>query len=209
MKILALDSANDNCSAAYAVDGDVRAFDFREMARGQAEALMPMVQGVMTRAKASYFDLDAVAVTVGPGSFTGVRIGLAAARGIAMAARVGMIGVSALRVAGFKAAKQFPNQKVCVFFDTKRGDYYAQAFENGAPVCDAFAGDETALLNLKADVYAGNCPDMFLEQTGVSSAGFEMPDARDVAAFAENETPSFDYPSAMYLREAEISTCAK
>ena len=173
MILLALDCANDGCSAAVLIDGAVAAFEGRELSRGQAEVLMPMVESVMRRAGKDYFDLKAVAVTTGPGSFTGVRIGLATARGIGLAAGLPVVGVSALEVAGSLLANA-SDKKTCVFFDTKRGDYYAQCFQNGAPAGKAFAGGAEALTALKADVYAGNCPEMFFEQTGKTAKALKI-----------------------------------
>lgn len=93
-KILAIDCAHGDCSAALS-DGEKIISEIDEqMERGQAERLIPMVRDVLKQADASFADIDVVAVTTGPGSFTGVRVGLAAADGIAMAAGLPMIGVS-------------------------------------------------------------------------------------------------------------------
>ncbi|MHA1569433.1 MAG: tRNA (adenosine(37)-N6)-threonylcarbamoyltransferase complex dimerization subunit type 1 TsaB, partial [Alphaproteobacteria bacterium] len=86
VKLLALDTATGACSVAIWHEGGVLRRRVAEMAHGHAEALMPMVREVMHAAGASFTDLDAFAVTVGPGAFTGLRIGLAAARGMALAA---------------------------------------------------------------------------------------------------------------------------
>lgn len=216
MKILALDCANDNCSAALFRDGAVVGRDFRQLSRGQAEVLMGLIDGVLRQAREEYAALDAIGVTVGPGSFTGVRIGLATARGLGLAANLPVVGVSALNVAGHLAASLHPDKKVCIFFDTKRSDYYAQLFFNGTPCGEPFAGGAEVLTALNADVYAGNCPDMFFEQTGKKADLLKMPDASDVALFIAakhrseiRKKPPYEYPSALYLREAEISTCAK
>ncbi|RMD63862.1 MAG: tRNA (adenosine(37)-N6)-threonylcarbamoyltransferase complex dimerization subunit type 1 TsaB, partial [Alphaproteobacteria bacterium] len=92
--MLALDAAGAACSAALWRDGAVRARRFEVMSRGQAERLVPMIQDVMAAAGQAYAALDAVAVACGPGGFTGVRIALATARGLALAQHLPLVGVS-------------------------------------------------------------------------------------------------------------------
>ena len=77
MKILAVDTALGACSAALIADDAVLGADWREMARGHAEALAPMVQALMAGAAVAFKELDRLAVTTGPGTFAGQRVGLA------------------------------------------------------------------------------------------------------------------------------------
>src|SRR6266851_9911888 len=91
--ILALDSAGLACSVAVALGDRVLGAERIEGMHGQAEALLPMVDRAMRKAGLPPAALDLVAATVGPGSFTGIRVGLAAARAIALATGARLIGV--------------------------------------------------------------------------------------------------------------------
>jgi tRNA threonylcarbamoyladenosine biosynthesis protein TsaB len=128
--ILALDSAAGACSAALFTDGEVRRREWAAMARGHAEALMPMVATVMDGQ--DYKDLDAIAVTIGPGAYTGLRIGLAAARGLALAAHLPVIGVSSFKAVARGAREaEAPVGPMLVVLETKRADLYVQSFDAG------------------------------------------------------------------------------
>jgi len=98
MRVLAIDTALAACSAAVLdLDrGGILAHASRLMERGHAEALMPMVAQVMSEAKLEFGELDRIAVTIGPGSFTGMRVGVAAARGIALAAAKPIVALTTL-----------------------------------------------------------------------------------------------------------------
>jgi len=101
MNILALDTGMGTCSAAVVLaSGTTRRKIFREhrMVRGHAEVLMPMVIEVMTEAGLDFAELDLIAATVGPGSFTGVRIAIAAARGFALVTHAKLWGTDSLTV---------------------------------------------------------------------------------------------------------------
>lgn len=127
VSVLGIDTSAAACSAALWRDGAVIAREHAAMARGHAEALMPMVERVMHGA--AYESLDAVAVTAGPGAFTGLRIGLAAARGIALAAGIPAIGISAFAaVARAVPEVALAGRALAVAIDTKRGDVYLQCF---------------------------------------------------------------------------------
>src|SRR5260370_36449248 len=88
MRVLAIDTALAACSAAVLDTeyGGIVASESLQMVRGHAEALMPLLQRVMNQARMGFPDIDRIAVTTGPGSFTGLRVGIAAARGMALAA---------------------------------------------------------------------------------------------------------------------------
>ncbi|MBE0531054.1 MAG: tRNA (adenosine(37)-N6)-threonylcarbamoyltransferase complex dimerization subunit type 1 TsaB, partial [Rhodospirillales bacterium] len=129
MKLLALDTATAACSVAVWVDGTIRAQCLRPMARGQSEALMPMVVAALAEAGLAFADLDAVAATVGPGAFTGLRIGLAAARAMALAAGLPCLGVTTLEaVAANVPEAECQGAAILVVLDAKRADLYAQVF---------------------------------------------------------------------------------
>ena len=98
MRVLAIDTALEACSAAVldTDQGGVLASESIAMARGHAEALMPLIARVMSEALLEFLDLDRIAVTVGPDSFTGLRVGVSAARGIAVAAGKPAVGLTTL-----------------------------------------------------------------------------------------------------------------
>lgn len=126
MRLLALDAANAACSAAMRIDGATVAALSEPMQRGQAEHLLPMAAEVLQRAGCAPLELDAVAVTVGPGAFTGIRIGLSAARAFGLAVGVPVIGVTCFEIWRHACRDE---GRLVVALETKRSDVYLQAFD--------------------------------------------------------------------------------
>ena len=106
MLILAIDTALEACAAAVLDTdaGQLLAEESLLMKRGHAEALMPMIARVMQSADLAFTSLDRIAVTVGPGSFTGLRVGISAARGLALAAKRPAVGLTTLSARPFVLA---------------------------------------------------------------------------------------------------------
>ena len=98
MRVLAIDTALGQCAAAVVETGRDAplAAESLDMERGHAEALLPLLDRVMARVEGGFSSLDRVAVTIGPGSFTGLRVGISAARAVALAAGVPAVGVTTL-----------------------------------------------------------------------------------------------------------------
>lgn len=129
MLILAFDTSGNGCSVCLWRDGTVLAGRADTMSRGQAEALVPMIEEVLGAAGAGYGDLDRIAVTVGPGSFTGLRVGLATARGLGLARRMPVWGVTTTEAfAHALSAGQRAKGTVLAAIDARRDDIYLQGF---------------------------------------------------------------------------------
>lgn len=125
MTILAVDTALGACSAALLKDGLVIQQEWREMARGHAEALAPMVEALMRRAGVGFAQLDRLAVTTGPGTFAGQRVGLAFMRAMALALKVPLIGITTLDAMAEAALVTQANAAYAVAAaDAKRGEIY-------------------------------------------------------------------------------------
>jgi tRNA threonylcarbamoyladenosine biosynthesis protein TsaB len=130
MKILALDSATGACSVALWQDGAILARRFAIMDRGQSEVLIPMVREVLDEAGADFPSIDVFGVTVGPGAFTGLRIGLAAARGMALAAGRPLVGVSTFDAVAYGVPpEELKGRQVLVAIESKREDIFVQSFD--------------------------------------------------------------------------------
>jgi tRNA threonylcarbamoyladenosine biosynthesis protein TsaB len=127
MIILGLDTCLSACSVAVLADGVVLAAESEPMARGHQERLAPLAARVMERAGLAFDRLDRVGVTVGPGSFTGLRVGLAFAKGLGQALGVPVVGVGALEA----LAEPLAPGLVFAAIDARRGQVYLQAFRDG------------------------------------------------------------------------------
>ena len=129
MIVLAIDTCLFACSVAV-VDGEqVLARRVEPMSRGHQERLAPLVQEAMAEAGLGFDKLERIGVTVGPGSFTGLRVGLAFAKGLASALSIPAVGIGAL-----EALAHTESGNVVAVLDAKRGQVYLQAFSDGAPV---------------------------------------------------------------------------
>ncbi len=225
MLVLALDTAMAACSAAL-VDGaglpSARALAARtdRMERGHAEALLPLVEHVMGAGGRVYADLDLIVATVGPGAFTGIRIGLAAARGLALAASKPCAGVTTLEAIA-AAAKGRPTL-VCV--ESRREDLFAQAFAaNGSALSAPASVSPAGLAAFAGD--AGLAPGFVLAgdgalrasvalATALPSAGLgaeimdmTTPDPILVAGIAASRHGTADAlaPRPLYLRPPDVT----
>jgi tRNA threonylcarbamoyladenosine biosynthesis protein TsaB len=129
--ILALDTAGLACSVAVAAGNTVLGAERIDSVHGQAEALLPMVDRVMATSRLAPAALDLIAATVGPGSFTGIRVGLAAARGIALATGAQLVGVTSFEavVAGCAQRDRAGRNSLLVSLESRREDLYAQLFD--------------------------------------------------------------------------------
>jgi len=145
VNILALDTTLGACSAAVARGGvaapeKFSAFELRT--REHAEVIVPMMTRVMDEAGLTYDGLDAIAVTTGPGTFTGVRVGVSTARGLALALGLPLIGVTSLEVMAHMALEQLDSapDTLGIVVDARRGEVYMALFDGeGAVISDPSA----------------------------------------------------------------------
>ena len=135
MKLLALDTAMAACSVAVLESGNVLAKTFVAMERGHAEAIAPMVRDVMAEARLEFAALDRIAVTVGPGTFTGVRIGLAMARGLGSALGIPVIGIDTLSAIAANAPAT--GTTLLVAADARKDEVYAALFDQSGKMLEA------------------------------------------------------------------------
>lgn len=126
--MLAVDTALGACSAALfdAHLEQVIAIESVEMSRGHAEALLPMVEQVMRSAGLDYEEVDRIVTTVGPGSFTGLRVGIAAARGIGLASGRPVVGVSTLDALAAPYVTESETVPIVAAIDARHGNFYLQ-----------------------------------------------------------------------------------
>jgi len=120
--VLGFDTSAAHCAAALLCGEQVLAVRAAEMGRGQAEHLMPLLQDILAEAGVTWADLDRIGVGVGPGNFTGIRISVSAARGLALALNIPALGVS-----GFEAVAQANPEPHIAVLPGPRGMCYVQA----------------------------------------------------------------------------------
>jgi tRNA threonylcarbamoyladenosine biosynthesis protein TsaB len=215
MLLLALDTAGPDCRVAIA-RGDARDFQIvtqgeERVGRGHAELLMPMVEAALAAAGAQFEDLDRIAVTTGPGSFTGVRVGIAAARGFALALDIPAVGIGSLAALAFPALQQQTEGTVVAALDAKRGEIYAFAQDaaSGAVLIEATAAPPAeiavklegaarplTLIGAGAPLVAATLGE------GRLAATAEAPDIADVAALGLREDAKVP-PTPIYARGAD------
>jgi len=197
--ILAIDTTLEACSAALLIHGQ-KVTASEPMARGQTERLVPMIQELCAASNVALGDLDALAVTLGPGSFTGVRVGLATAQGMAFALSVPLYGYSTLEV----ISKVSDERPLTVAIDTKRGEVFTQNFDNAENYNDpkivtkqAFSEDTfTSLISNVEDFKGQKLTAKDILDVLLDSA------LRD---FKSGEIVSINDLEPIYLRDAEIS----
>ncbi len=219
--LLAIDTGQAACSVALWRDGTIVAHRLKAMPKGHAEALVPMIQEVEAETEFTFEGLDAFAVTVGPGTFTGLRVGLATARGLAVAADKPLIGVTTLEAIAWPARQAASNgTAIAAAFDARRNEIYLQCFTS-----EGEGITEPSLVSL--DDVSARVPDQPLLCVGtgadlvrdrLSAHGHDvniaaappLPDARAVAEIAAHRPADKDQlPGPLYLRAPDAKLPAK
>lgn len=182
MKILALDTSTLTGSAAVVVDGVVLAESTTRIRATHSEQILPLVDEVLARASVALDAIDRIAVGVGPGSFTGVRIGVATAKGLHIASGVALVGVSSLEA--LASAAWGVRGFVLAALDARRGEAYAALYAvapgERRTVMDASIG-APALMGARA---LALCPDGEITVVGdLSTADFGALTACDPSRF--------------------------
>jgi tRNA threonylcarbamoyladenosine biosynthesis protein TsaB len=129
---LGIETATRAASVAVIFDGKILAETLRESPQSFSETLMPQVEDII-KVSGAYKKIEAVAISIGPGSFTGLRIGLATAKALAYAWQIKIIGVPTLLAMSYN----FPNAKVLPLIDAQKNRAYCQLFENSIALADA------------------------------------------------------------------------
>ncbi|MXQ09635.1 tRNA (adenosine(37)-N6)-threonylcarbamoyltransferase complex dimerization subunit type 1 TsaB [Alphaproteobacteria bacterium GH1-50] len=133
LRLLAFDTSGPHCAASLLINGTNVAAAREEMKQGQAERLIPMLEDVMAREGAVWEELDAIAVGIGPGNFTGIRIAVSAARGLALGLGIPAIGVSTFEAVRDDAPARL-GDIVMVMLPGPRDVEYFQVFDGPDPV---------------------------------------------------------------------------
>ena len=206
MNLLAVDTALGACSVAVFQGEKILAHHFVEMARGHAEALAPMVDTAMREAGIGFDALDRLAVTTGPGTFTGQRVGLAFMRGLRVALEKPLTGVTTLEATAAAASAQDAARRAAAIHDAKRGEAYLLLWEDGRavlPACvmsfaEAVAGIEAFGCCALAGTGAEEAADRLGESFPLTA--IRQPDALWVGRLAMTRPPAREAPAPLYLR---------
>jgi tRNA threonylcarbamoyladenosine biosynthesis protein TsaB len=211
MRVLAIDTALEACSAAV-LDTEQAAILSSEtqiMVRGHAEALMPLVASVMSQAALSFSEIDRIAVTTGPGSFTGLRVGIAAARGFGLAAAKPVVGITTLAALAAPYIAADDTTPIAAVIDARHNHVYLQLFGAGgrtlippriAPVRDAVHAAAAASARLVGSGAGMIASEWTLEMQPPLVDQRRAPDVDWVARLGAATDEGQSAPKPLYLR---------
>jgi len=215
MRLLAVDTALGACSAAVLDGASVLAHRFEPMDRGHAERLAPMVREVMAEAGIGFAALDRLGVTTGPGTFTGQRVGIAFMRGLRIALKKPLVGVTTLECMLAAALHETGFSAAAALHDARRNEVYCASCLNGesvVPVCLMLFDD--ALDRLRGAI--GDVPLAIAGTAGGRTAdawrglgasarltGILQPDALWVGRLVGRAPGPAGVPRPLYLREPD------
>ncbi|CAL74009.1 putative Glycoprotease family protein [Bradyrhizobium sp. ORS 278] len=221
MLILAIDTALDHCAAGVlnTDSAEMIAQDTLPMKRGHAEALMPLLARVMQQSGIGFPELDRIAVTTGPGSFTGLRVGLSAARGIGLAAHKPVVGVTTLSAYAAPVVGEDRDHPVISAIDARHDHVYYQVVSGSgeALVAPQVAAIDDVLVAARfgAPHLVGNAASVLAERWRASdpapvavdvSAG---PDIMWVAWLGAAADPALAPARPFYLRAPDVKPPAQ
>ena len=204
MILLAIDTSGSGCNAAvYDSETDKTLGSAgEEIGRGHAERLMDFIDQALAEAGVELPAIGRIAVTIGPGSFTGIRVGVAAARGLSLALAIPSVGITTLAVLAAQHLRDHPGTPVFVAMDAKRGEAYCQAFSaDGRP-----AGDAAVLSLDEARAAAARVGGTVVGSAAALLSGGEAAGPADalsidiVARLGALADPAADRPRPLYLR---------
>jgi tRNA threonylcarbamoyladenosine biosynthesis protein TsaB len=215
LRVLAIDTALEACSAAVLDTDRKGGLTSRSlpMMRGHAEALMPLIASVMSAAGVEFFELDRIAVTVGPGSFTGLRVGVAAARGIALATGTPAVGLTTLAALAAPFFDADESKSLLAVIDARHFHVYMQLFGPGgrtlvaprlAPVRDAIRAamaSPTRVVGNAAKLVEAAWPEN--ERRPLQVNAVRAPDITWVARLGAATPDTSATIKPLYLREAD------
>jgi len=211
MRVLAIDTALEACAAAVLdTERGTLASESLPMVRGHAEALMPLIARVMRQADIPFASLDRIAVTTGPGSFTGLRVGIAAARGIALAAAKPAVGLTTLAAYAAPHIAHDDKTAIAVAIDARHQHVYLQIFGPGgrtliAPRIASIADAVRAAANGPVRIVGTGAPMLAVawpsrEPPPVLVDESRAPDIVWVGRLAAAADESTSEPKPLYLR---------
>ena len=184
MRILALDAALARCAAAVVVDGEVKSARHVDGDRGHAAVLPDMAQAVLTESGLAATSLDAVAVTVGPGSFTGLRAAISLAHGLAAAAGCPVIGVTVAEAMA-AALPALGGRELWVVIDSRRGRVFLHRGQGAPEPTDLTALPRaTARIAVAGDAAPGVAARLASREEDVMLTDVRYPPIRQVAQVA-------------------------
>lgn len=158
MLVMGLDTSLQRCSVAILRGEAVVARAVEDMARGHAERLAPMASSVLDEAGLRIADLDRIGIVVGPGGFTGVRVGLSFARGLAIGTDMPVVGVTSLAALAGNAVQGAADGLIAAVIDARRGQVYAGLYDaGGAERIPPFVTEPESALQKLTDA-AGHAP---------------------------------------------------
>jgi len=211
MILLAIDSSASLCAACVydAASSEELGREVLDLGKGHAEHLMGVIAGALERAGKDYADIGALAVSVGPGSFTGVRVGVSAVRGLALALKVPAIGVTTLEALAAEGARAFPDRAVLAALDAGRGEIHAALYDSRSQLrygpAVATLEQAVAMAVETSPVLAGTAAALIADAAG--KAFDTGPDAAtaDIATYARLAAAkgAGAKPKPLYLRAAD------
>lgn len=214
MKQLVIDTSSHICAACvFETDtGTVLAQETHDIGRGHAEILMELIESVLLKSQTKYQDLKRIGVTIGPGSFTGVRVGMSVARGLALSLNVSVVGVSTLDGCLATARELGYKGNLVSLLDAKRSELYckletqeafAASYDDIAKAIEAIGTMEVALCGSGASIFNEACQKKYAIIHDNVATEIEII-AKLVAQMPEPLMP----PEPLYLRSADAKVQA-
>lgn len=220
--VLAFDTSLNGCVAALLAPSEDRILAVRELEteREQAALLVPLIQDAMKEAGVAFAELGLIATTRGPGSFTGLRIGLSTARSFGLALNIPVYGIGSLAAMAASCREDSKGRPLCVLLETKRQDFYAQMFSADlSPLSDPLcAGAEAvAAHDGFADMcLCGDAVGRFEAITGITPEVSVHRHLHDPAILARQGLAEWlararptETPAPLYLKGADVSVSNK